>query len=210
MKKDTNVVAVLFEEVNNLLKAINKQISDQHLKLEDVATKGDLATQKTALENAFLQTSRNLSVLDQKLNRISVSIHEAENQIRSGLKNTSSILKEQEKERVSRHNQKKKLISKRVVRSFIVLFILFVGSLTWNIYQKKEMAHLSENDLKYRYIKMTHGINSNELQKLKDIFNSKKDKELIKKIRQNVEIYEQKIKIKSGNTKSEKSGDKAN
>lgn len=193
MRKDSNIVAVMFEEVNTLLKAIDKKISDQHQRLEDVATKADLAKDKTVFENAFLQTSRNLSVLDQKLSQISVSIHESENQIHSGLKNVSSILKEQEKERIARHNQVLKLKSKRVVASFAVLFLLFSGSLTWNIYQKKKLVHLSENDLKYRYIKMIDGINSEDLYKLEDIFHNHKDKNLIEEIRKRTEKYELKV-----------------
>jgi len=74
MRKNVNVVAVLFEEVNNRLKGIDQKINDQHQKLEDAATKADLTREKIVIENAFLQTSRNLSVLDQKLNELSVSV----------------------------------------------------------------------------------------------------------------------------------------
>ena len=71
-------------------------------------------------ENVFLQTSRNLSVLDPKLNRIFASIHESENQIRSGFESVLSILKDQEKERMARHKHQLKLKSKRVMK---LLFI---------------------------------------------------------------------------------------
>jgi methyl-accepting chemotaxis protein len=90
MRKNVNVVAVLFEEVNTLLKTIDRKINDQHQNLEDAATKADLASEKIAIEKAFLQTSRNLSVLDQKLNQLLVSVQESEDQIRSGFESILS------------------------------------------------------------------------------------------------------------------------
>ena len=190
MRKNVNVVAVLFEEVNTLLKTIDRKINDQHQRLEDIVTKADLTSEKIAIEKAFLQTSHNLSVLNQKLNGISTSIHESENQIRSGFESILSTLKDQENERVARHKRQLKLKSKRVIMAFVFLFHLFTVSLIGNIYHRKKLTRVSDNDLKYRYIKMIGGIKAEELSKLEDTFYYDKDKELIKEIRKEVEKFE--------------------
>lgn len=190
---NVNVVAVLFKEVNNLLKAIDQKINDQHHRLKDVATKAGLTREKIAIENAFLQNSRNLSVLDQNLNRVSATIHESEHQIRRGLDSVLSTLKEQEKERITRHKHQLKLKSKRVILAFIFfLFLLFSISLSWNIYQGKELKRMSDNDIKYRYIKMIDGINAEELSKLEDIFHFHRDDTLIKEIREQMKEFDRK------------------
>jgi hypothetical protein len=53
---------------------------------------------------------------------------------------------------------------------------------------------MTDNDLKYRYIKSTNGISSENLNKLEDIFHYNRDKKLIKKIHQNVNDYEKRLK----------------
>ena len=190
MKKNADVIAVMFEEVSNLLKTVDKRINDQHQKLDDVATKADVSRDKAAIENAFLQTSRNLSVVDQKLNRISASVRDSEYQIRSGLESISSILNEQEKERLARDSQMLKLKSKRMVMAFVFLFLLFSVSLIGNVYHRKEMKRMSDNDIKYRYIKMTGGIDANNLSKLEDVFLYRKDEKWIEEIRRKVDEHE--------------------
>ena len=190
MRKNVNVVAVLFEEVNTLLKTIDRKIDDQHQKLEDAATKADLTSEKIAIEKAFLQASRNLSTLDQKLNRRLVSVRESEDQIRSGFESVLSTLKDQENERIARHKRQLKLKSRNVIIAFVFLFLLFTVSLIGNIYQRNKLTRVSDNDLKYRYIKMIGGINAEELSNLEDIFHYNKDKELIREIRKKVEEHE--------------------
>jgi len=70
---------------------------------------------------------------------------------------------------------------------------------------------MNDNDIKYRYIKATNGITTDNLYKLENIFNYNPDKEKIKEIRKEVEDYEKKIReraeklererLKEGNTK---------
>ena len=194
MKKDANIVAVIFEEVKHLMKTFDQKINDQSQRLEEVASRADLEKNGTAIENTFLQTSRNLSVLDRKLNQLSVSIQESEVQIRSGLESVLSTLNDQENERITRHKRQLKLKSRNVIMAFVFLFLLFTVSLIGNIYQRNELTRVSDNDIKYRYIKMVGGVNAEELSKLEDLFHINKDKELIKEIREQVEEYENKQK----------------
>lgn len=75
--------------------------------------------------------------------------------------------------------------------SMALIILLSFGS---NIWQLNRNSQLKDNDLKYRYIKSTNGINPENLYKLEDIFQYNRDKKLIKEIRENVEEYERKIR----------------
>jgi uncharacterized protein YerC len=128
-----------------------------------------------------------------KLNQLSVSVQESEDQIRSGFESVLSTLKDQKNERIARHKRQLKLKSRNVIMAFVFLFLLFTVSLIGNIYQRNELTRVSDNDLKYRYIKMVGGINAEELSKLEDIFHYDKDKELIREIRKRMGKYESKM-----------------
>jgi len=53
---------------------------------------------------------------------------------------------------------------------------------------------MNDNDIKYRYIKATNGITTDNLYKLENIFHYDCDKKLMKGIRKEVEDYEKKIR----------------
>jgi len=71
----------------------------------------------------------------------------------------------------------------------LLILVLFGG----NIWQFNRNSQLKDNDLKYRYIKSTNGITSENLYKLEYIFHLSPDKKLIREIRQNVENWEKAI-----------------
>lgn len=52
---------------------------------------------------------------------------------------------------------------------------------------------MTDNDLKYRYINATNGINAENLNKLEDIFKYNRDMKLIREIRGKVVEYEIKL-----------------
>ena len=72
--------------------------------------------------------------------------------------------------------------------TMIILFLL-VG----NAYQFKQNLNLSDNDLKYRLIKMYGGISGNELDTLEVVFHRDRDKTIIRNIRNKVEDFEYRI-----------------
>ena len=53
---------------------------------------------------------------------------------------------------------------------------------------------MNDNDIKYRYIKTTNGINAENIYKIENIFNYNRDKKLIKEIRKEVVDYERRIR----------------
>ena len=61
----------------------------------------------------------------------------------------------------------------------------------------QEEHGLSDNDLKYRLIKMYGGISGNQLDTLEVIFHRDRDKTVIKNIRNDVEDFEYRTRIRA-------------
>lgn len=80
----------------------------------------------------------------------------------------------------------------QTVMTMIILFLL-VG----NVYQFKQNLNLSDNDLKYRLIKMYGGISGNELDTIEVVFHRDRDKTVIKNIRNEVEDFEYRIRVRA-------------
>jgi len=78
--------------------------------------------------------------------------------------------------------------------TMISMALIILLSLGGNIWQLTRNSQLKDNDLKYRYVKSTNGINPENLYKLEDIFQYNRNKKLIKEIRGNVEEYERNVK----------------
>jgi hypothetical protein len=77
--------------------------------------------------------------------------------------------------------------------TMISMALIILLSFGGNIWLLNRNSQLKDNDLKYRYIKSTNGINPENLYKLEDIFQYNRDKKLIKEILGNVEDYERKL-----------------
>jgi hypothetical protein len=85
------------------------------------------------------------------------------------------------------------LRSSKVVITIVCLSVLLLTSLFGNVQQFIANSRMSENDLKYRYIKSTNGINPANPNRLEDVFYYQRDKNKIREIRQKVEEYERKL-----------------
>lgn len=80
----------------------------------------------------------------------------------------------------------------QAIMSMIILLLL-VG----NAYQLKRNMDLSDNDLKYRLIKMYGGISGNQLDTLEVVFHRDRDKIIIKNIRNEVEGFEYRTRVRA-------------
>lgn len=80
----------------------------------------------------------------------------------------------------------------QVVMAMIILLLL-VG----NVYQFKRNMDLSDNDLKYRLIKMYGGVSSNQLDTLEVVFRRDRDKTVIRNIRNEVEDFEYRTRVRA-------------
>lgn len=78
------------------------------------------------------------------------------------------------------------------------LVLLF--SLVGNFWQMRQNGQLSDNDLKYRYIKMYGEVNQEKLMDLETLFTYERDEEQITLIREQVETYERLVKEQAEKT----------
>ena len=79
----------------------------------------------------------------------------------------------------------------------VVLFGKILLLLVGNVYQFKRNMDLSDNDLKYRLIKMYGGVSGNELDTLEVVFHRDRDKTVIRNIRNEVEDLEYRTRVRA-------------
>lgn len=93
-----------------------------------------------------------------------------------------------------RHYHSIDVNSSKTLIMLVVISILLNASILYIFQLRKENKRLSDNDIKYRYIKATNGINPEELYYLENVFHYKRDNKIIKEIFQNVKDHERKVK----------------
>ena len=86
--------------------------------------------------------------------------------------------------------------SSKVVVALIALTFLLLISFVGNIYQYNENSRLYNNDIKFRFVKMSDGIDAEYLHILEDVFEYNPDIKAQNEIRQNIEEFERIIKRK--------------
>lgn len=95
---------------------------------------------------------------------------------------------------VQKHLHTIELKSSKVVIALVSLGIALLCSMSCNIYQFSANSRLSNNDIKFRYIKVFGEITSENLLKLETIFEYEPDKQKQYSLRKMVEEHEQRIK----------------
>ena len=75
----------------------------------------------------------------------------------------------------------------------MIILLLLVG----NVYQFKRNMNLSDNDLKFRLIKMYGGVSGNQLDTLEVVFHRDRDKTVIRNIRNEVEDFEYRARVRA-------------
>lgn len=79
----------------------------------------------------------------------------------------------------------------------VVISMIILSLLVCNACQFKRNMRLSDNDLKYRLIKMYGGISGNELDTLEVVFHRDRDKTVIRNIRNEVEDFEYRTRVRA-------------
>lgn len=85
------------------------------------------------------------------------------------------------------------ITSSWVFITIIVIGLMLLVSLFFHYRQREVINNLSDNDLKYRYIKAFNKADSVSVYKLEDIFEYNRDSKVINEIRQSVEKYEKEV-----------------
>lgn len=95
---------------------------------------------------------------------------------------------------VQKHLHSIEFKSSKVVITLVSLGVALLCSMSYNIYQFSANSRLSDNDIKFRYIKAFGGITSENLLRLETIFEYEPDKQKQHSLRKIVEEHEQRIK----------------
>lgn len=88
----------------------------------------------------------------------------------------------------------------RTVITFCCTGLVILFSLLGNFWQMQQNSQLSDNDLKYRHIKMYGEANQEKLMDLETVFTYQRDEEQIALIQEQVETYERLVKEQAEKT----------
>lgn len=161
---DLSTISVMFEE----LKQILKRVESNSTKPESSVTQGIIST--SDLANITNQVSQSEELIIQKLEQLEQA---------------------QTAPKKIHHRISIDITSSWVFITIIVIGLMLLVSLFFHYRQREVINNLSDNDLKYRYIKAFNKADSVSIYRLEDIFEYNRDSKVIKEIRESVERYEQ-------------------
>ena len=176
------------EELISLIEDLQNRINQQQFTPEQIKSLGQISAYSVNKVN------ENLNKVFTVIKAVITSIDEKFNL----LKSPQNIIVQND------HNFRVDFQNSKAAITMISMALIILLSSGVNIWQLNRNIQLKDNDLKYRYIKSTNGINQENLYKLEDIFQYNRDKKLIKEIRGNVEEYERRIRETAENIEHEK------
>ena len=163
---DLSTISVMFEELKQILKRVESNSTKPESSLtQDIISTSDLA-------NITNQVSQSEELILQKLEQLEQA---------------------QTAPKKVHHRISIDITSSRVFITIMVIGLMLLASLFFHYRQREVINNLSDNDLKYRYIKAFNKADSVSVYKLEDVFEYNRDSKVIKEIRQSVEKYEQDV-----------------
>ncbi|MDP2338812.1 MAG: hypothetical protein Q8N05_20660 [Bacteroidota bacterium] len=201
MGNTNSMVSLMFEEIKGLLVSIQKKIDEGAAVNESPSPpetttepKPEIKTDTIKPEQLIRLIQAHLQGMEQKTGQVSETVRESEKRVLSQLEELKRIAVSQKPDSKVHHYHVFEWKSSKVVIAIVSLSILFLASFIGNIHQFEINTRMTDNDLKYRYIKSINGINPENLKNLEDIFHYHRDKKKIRVIRGKVEEYERKIR----------------
>ncbi|WP_291129040.1 hypothetical protein [Dysgonomonas sp. UBA7698] len=163
---DLSSISVMFEELKQILKRVESNSTKPESSLtQDIISTSDLA-------NITNQVSQSEELILQKLEQLEQA---------------------QTAPKKVHHRISIDITSSRVFITIMVIGLMLLASLFFHYRQREVINNLSDNDLKYRYIKAFNKADSVSVYMLEDVFEYNRDSKVIKEIRQSVEKYEQEV-----------------
>lgn len=200
MGNNNSIISVMFEEIKGLLKSIDKKLYEGVSVMENHSSPGTVTEPKSNVQTDTVKQEQILRLIvtymqnsEQKIGNISDKVMQSEKHVLTQINDLKQITVCQKPDSKVRHYHRIDWKSSKVVIAIVCLSFLFLTSLFGNIHQFKVNSRMSDNDLKYRYINATNGINPGNLNILEGIFKFNRDKKKIREIRQKVEEYERKL-----------------
>jgi hypothetical protein len=191
----------MFEEIKGSLASIDKKLNERLTAKENPSSPGTVTEPKSDAKTNTVKPEQLLRLIatymqnsEQKIGNVSDTVMQSEKHVLSQINELKQITVCQKQDSKVLHYHRIEWKSSKVVITIICLSVLLLASLFGNIHQFEVNSRMTDNDLKYRYIKSTNGIGGWNLNKLEDIFQYNRDKKLIQEIRGNVEDYERNIR----------------
>lgn len=200
MGNNNPMISMMFEEIKTLVASIDKKLEEripvkENPKIQENSEEPN-PEDKTKMirpEQLIRLIAVHLQNTEQKIGQVSGTVRESEKHILFQMEELKRITVSQKPDSKVRHHHVVEWKSSKVVITIVSLSILFLASFMGNIHQFEVNSRMTDNDIKYRYIKSTNGISSENLVKLEDIFYNQRDKKQVIKILRKVESYERKI-----------------
>ena len=200
MGNNNSIISVMFEEIKGLLTSIDKKLNERlsikenHSSPETTTEpKSDVKINTVMPEQILRLIATYMQNSDQKIRNISDIVMQSEKHVLSQINELKQITVSQKPDSKVLHYHRIEWKSSKVVITIVSLSVLLLVSIFGNVQQIIVNTRMTDNDLKYRYIKSINGINSENLHKLEEVFQYNRDKKLIREIRQKVEEYERKL-----------------
>jgi len=200
MGNNISIISVMFEEIKGMLASIDEKLNERlgikenHSSPATVAEPKSDTKIKTVIPEQLLRLiATYMQNSDQKIGNISDTVMQSEKHVLSQINELKQITVSQKPDSKVLHYHRIEWKSSKVMIAIVCLSVLLLGSLFGNIHQFEVNSRMTDNDLKYRYIKSTNGIGGGNLNKLEEIFQYDRDKKMIREIRQKVEEYERKL-----------------
>lgn len=163
---DLSTISVMFEELKQILKRVESNSTKPESAVkQDIISTSDLA-------NITNQVSQSEELIIQKLEYIEQA---------------------QTAPKKMHHRISIDITSSWVFITIMVIGLMLLVSLFFHYRQREVINNLSDNDLKYRYIKAFNKADSVSIYKLEDVFEYNRNSKVIKEIRQSIEKYEQDV-----------------
>lgn len=168
---DLTTISTMFEEIKKTVKQI----------LTNLEKSKDKPEQQSSISTSDLATIES---------NIASQVNQSEELILSKLE---QIKQAQTTPKKLHHRISIDIASSWVFLTIIGLGLILLVSFFFHYKQRETISDLSDNDLKYRYIKAFNKADSTSVFKLEDIFEYNRDAKTIKEIRKAVEQYERNV-----------------
>ena len=183
---DIKIIISMFEDLKKL---ISEQFSNLSKLVESLA---NVKSDQSVLP---IIPQANLSELENHVTETNELIKEGFQKQQEQLHEFQQKLEKQKDKPlpVQKHLHSIELKSSKVVITLVSLGVALLCSMSCNIYQFSANSRLSNNDIKFRYIKAFGEITPKNLLKLETIFEYKPDKQKQHSLRRMVEEHEQRV-----------------
>lgn len=203
MSQNQNIIPILFEKIKQILNKIIQKLDN--LQNTTKPTESNYPTEDARfkrLEQQIQQIPKpDMERIERRQSVITQNCKVLFNTITQQDEKLKEIINRLEQQNiqlpVQKHLHTIDIKSSKVIVAQVGLSLFLFLILTGNVYQWKENAKLSNNDIKYRYIKICEGIDAKNLQNLEPIFEYEPDKAKQKSLRQLVENFERRERARA-------------